>query len=175
MRAFFASHRSRQLAIATVPLVLLGFSYRSQAESDRAQYLPIGAKVQIGEHQLKLEVAATPEQQARGLMFRPRLADNRGMLFPFPQARPVSFWMFNTPEPLDMIFLYQGEIRAIIAEAPPCLNLPCPSYGPALVPIDAVLELRAGRSQELGLKRGDRLEVRYLQPLNQPVSPPGEY
>lgn len=60
-------------------------------------------------------------------------------------------------------------MRAIVREVPPCLAMPCPSYGPALVPIDAVIELRAGRSQELGLNRGDRLNVQFLQPVGQTV------
>lgn len=173
MRAFWNQHWLQRLAIAVVPVSLLGLSCRGQAASDRAQYLPIGAEVTIDGQRIQLEVAMTPAQQARGLMFRPRLPDNRGMLFPFPQARPVSFWMFNTPEPLDMVFLYQGEIRAIVQEARPCLSLPCPSYGPALVPIDTVLELRAGRSRELGLQKGDRLEVRFLQPSDPAVRNPG--
>ncbi|BAD78340.1 hypothetical protein syc0150_c [Synechococcus elongatus PCC 6301] len=169
MLVFLEQRWLQRLAIAVIPLSILGLSCRGQAESDRAQYLPIGAEVKIGGQRLEVEVAATPAQQARGLMFRPRLADNRGMIFPFSQARPVSFWMFNTPEPLDMIFLYQGEVRAIVREVPPCLAMPCPSYGPALVPIDAVIELRAGRSQELGLNRGDRLNVQFLQPVGQTV------
>lgn len=171
MQVFWDQYGRSTLAIAIAPLSLLVLSCRSHASSDRAQYLPIGANVQIGDQQIELEVAATPEQQSRGLMFRPQLPDNRGMIFPFPQPRPASFWMFNTPEPLDMLFLYQGRIRAIVTEAKPCPELPCPSYGPALVPIDAVIELRAGRSRELGLKTGDRLEVRFLEPAGQ-TSPP---
>lgn len=166
MLAFLEPRWLQRLAIALIPFSVLGVSDRGQAESDRAQYLPIGAEVTVQGQRLALEVAKTPAQQALGLMFRPRLADNRGMIFPFSPARPVSFWMFNTPEPLDMIFLYQGEIRAIASQVPPCRTMPCPSYGPSLVPIDAVIELRAGRSQELGLKKGDRLNVRFLQPVS---------
>ncbi len=43
------------------------------------------------------ELAATPEQRAKGLMFRTELADDHGMLFDFEQTRSVSMWMKNTP------------------------------------------------------------------------------
>lgn len=95
-------------------------------------------------------------------MYRSSLADNRGMLFPFNPARPVSFWMKNCLIPLDIIFIRLGRVVAIAAEAPPCAADPCPFYNSGK-PVDQVIELRAGRAAELGLKPGDRVEVQYLQ------------
>jgi uncharacterized membrane protein (UPF0127 family) len=90
------------------------------------------------------------------------------MIFLFQPARPVQFWMWQTPAALDILFLRQGQVKAIYAAVPPCFAQPCPTYGPALQPIDAVLELRAGRARELGLKPGDRLS---LEPLPRPLPP----
>lgn len=122
------------------------------------QQLPIEARTTIGTQEILLEVARTPEQQAIGLMFRRSLAPGRGMLFPFGQARLARFWMKNTLIPLDMVFLREGRVVAIEANVPPCREDPCPSYGPNLW-VDAVLELPAGRSAQLGLKVGDRLAI----------------
>jgi uncharacterized membrane protein (UPF0127 family) len=122
------------------------------------QQLPIEARTTIGAQEILLEVARTPEQQAIGLMFRRSLAPGRGMLFPFEQARLARFWMKNTLIPLDMVFLREGRVVAIEANVPPCREDPCPSYGPNLW-VDAVLELPAGRSAQLGLKVGDRLAI----------------
>ncbi|NRB08617.1 MAG: DUF192 domain-containing protein [Richelia sp.] len=130
--------------------------------SQMGQKLPISAIANFpGEQKIKLEVARTPEQKAMGLMSRPALADDRGMLFPFSPPQPVSFWMKNVPVPLDMVFIYQDTIKAIAASVPPCKNAPCPGYGPN-TPINSVIELRAGRAAELGLKEGDKVAIDYL-------------
>ncbi|MGL5064591.1 MAG: DUF192 domain-containing protein, partial [Microcoleus sp.] len=125
------------------------------------QMLPVTAKASMADRQIELEVAKTPEQQAMGLMYRTSLPDNRGMLFEFQPPRPVSFWMKNCKISLDMIFLKDGIVKAIQAEAPPCTAEPCPTYGPN-TPVDAVIELRGGRAAELGLKTGDRIQVEFL-------------
>ncbi|WP_234996643.1 DUF192 domain-containing protein [Planktothrix sp. PCC 11201] len=125
------------------------------------QMLPITAKAKIGGELIQLEVAKTPQQQALGLMYRTDLADDRGMLFPFAQPRVVGFWMKNCKIPLDMIFLRGDVVKAIQVNALPCEQEPCPTYGPD-VPVDRVIELRGGRSQELGLKVGDRIPINFL-------------
>jgi len=89
-----------------------------------------------------------------GLMYRPALPDDRGMLFPMLPPRPVAFWMKNVPVALDMVFLYQGRVIAIVPQVPGCRVDPCPNYGPP-GKVDQVLELRSGRAAEVGLKVGD--------------------
>jgi hypothetical protein len=134
---------------------------------DPAQYLPIAATVNIAGREIQLEVAATAQQQAQGLMFRPPLPDDRGMLFPFTPARPVAFWMKNTPSPLDMIFLLNGQVQAIARNATMCVSDPCPIYPEGGVMADNVIEVRAGLTQELGLKEGDQVMIKFLLPKNQ--------
>jgi len=56
----------------------------------------------------KVELAVTPEEQARGLMFRERLNEDAGMLFIFGGDDLQSFWMRNTLIPLDIIFVNSG-------------------------------------------------------------------
>ncbi|OLP15744.1 hypothetical protein BST81_24815 [Leptolyngbya sp. 'hensonii'] len=131
---------------------------------NQGQSLPITARITIAGQTIDLEVARTFQEQATGLMFRTTLADNRGMLFPFHPPRSVSFWMKNTLIPLDMVFLRQGRVQFISQNVPPCQADPCPAYGPDRnLEIDQVIELRAGRTQELGLKVGDRLPVQFLK------------
>jgi uncharacterized protein len=100
----------------------------------------------------KVENAADPEQQARGLMFRTSLADDAGMIFPFALPRPASFWMKNTVIPLDIIFIdTNGRIESIAENTVPYSLDPVKSQGDA----KAVLELRGGLTKELGIKAGD--------------------
>jgi uncharacterized membrane protein (UPF0127 family) len=105
-------------------------------------------------HELTVEVAMTPEQQAQGLMFREKLGPNEGMIFPFPSPRPASFWMKNTLIPLDMIFIRpDGTIGRIVENTVPHSLEPVAFNEPTA----AVLELAGGRSVQLGLKVGDRV------------------
>jgi uncharacterized protein len=103
-------------------------------------------------HSFIVEVAATGQEQQRGLMFRTELADNRGMIFPFRDVRMASFWMKNTVIPLDIIFIRaDGTIENIEADTIPYSLQPVESTGP----VGAVLELRAGLTAELGIAAGD--------------------
>ena len=107
----------------------------------------------------------TPEQQAIGQMFRESLADDRGMLFPFPIERKARFWMKNVPISLDMIFLNGDRIVGIAANVPPCQSEPCPVYGPEAL-VNGVLELRGGRAEELGITIDDRVSIQLLDSLS---------
>lgn len=113
----------------------------ASSPSNQGQMLPIAAQAQMAGQRILLEVTRTPQEQAMGLMYRTALADDRGMLFSFASPRPVSFWMMNVKIPLDMVFLRNGEVKAIAADVPPCTTSPCPTYGPADA-IDQVIELR---------------------------------
>lgn len=102
----------------------------------------------------RVELADTQEAQARGLMFREKLGDFEGMIFPSDVAQPRSFWMKNTPLSLDIIFVgADGRILNIAANTEPYSTASVSSNGPA----GAVLELRAGRAAALGIVAGDRV------------------
>lgn len=127
----------------------------------KAQTLPITAQAKIGDTVINLEVARTIPEQSKGLMYRPELPPDRGMLFPFNPPQPVSFWMKNCLIALDMIFLRQGEVIGITDNVPPCEIEPCPVY-PSPGPVDAVLEIGAGQAAVLGLQVGDRIQIKPL-------------
>lgn len=135
----------------------------SSSPTNAGQMLPISAQAEIKGKRIMLEVARTPQQQQMGLMYRTSLPDDRGMLFSFDPPQPASFWMKNTLIELDMIFLQNGQVKAIAANVPPCTTTRCPSYGPPpQILIDQVIELRGGRAAELGLKVGDRIAIDFL-------------
>lgn len=133
-----------------------------EAASSLAQQLPLTAMITINGTTINLEVANTPVQQAIGLMHRTSLRDDQGMLFPFTPPRPVNFWMRNVEINLDMLFIRDGKIVAVEADVPPCRTAICPQYGPPRVPVDYVLELRGGRTAELGAEIGDPIVITEL-------------
>lgn len=103
----------------------------------------------------EVEIAATPEKQALGLMFRQNMADDHGMLFIFPGEAMRSFWMKNTRIPLDiMYFSADLKLVSMSRNTPPCRTETCPAY-PSKGPARYVLELNAGKAEELGLVEGD--------------------
>jgi uncharacterized membrane protein (UPF0127 family)/multidrug resistance efflux pump len=104
------------------------------------------------------ELATTAESRTRGLMERATLPANRGMLFLFETAQPLSFWMFNTLIPLDIIFAdAQRRITTIHAAVPPCQpSKSCPSYASDGV-AQVVLEVNAGTAAKAGIAVGDEL------------------
>ena len=64
---------------------------------------------------VRVEVARTMEQRTRGLMFRERLDADAGMIFLFENDDDHTFWMKNTPLPLDMIFITKDLVVAGVA------------------------------------------------------------
>lgn len=151
-------------AVSLSPTAMSTSPSLAQGNSDRflGQYLPVLAQVQLGDALIQLEVTRNGQEQALGLMYRPFLEDDRGMLFEFSPARPVSFWMKNVVISLDMLFVQNGRLIAIAAEVPPCRSIPCPTYGPDGA-VDQVIELRGGRAAELGLKPGDPVVIQWLE------------
>ena len=106
-------------------------------------------------HKFTIEIADTPELRAKGLMFVQNLAPNSGMLFDFKTEQQVAFWMQNTFIPLDIIFIAaNGEIKNIHVNARPQDPTAIPSDGP----VRFVLEIPGGRTLELGIAKGDKLE-----------------
>lgn len=125
------------------------------APDDKAQSglqrVPLTITGASGTHRFTVDVAATPEQQERGLMFVRSLAPDKGMIFPYDPPQPVAFWMRNTLIPLDIIFIRSDGRIARIANARPLDETPLPSGEP----VAAVLEIAGGRAAELGIREGD--------------------
>ena len=106
---------------------------------------------------VKVEVAANDELRAQGLMYRDHLAEDRGMIFVFPQSGEYAFWMKNTIIPLDMIWIDEGKKVVHIAhDVPPCQADPCPSYPPN-ANAKYVLELGGGVAAKHHMANGDVL------------------
>jgi uncharacterized membrane protein (UPF0127 family) len=116
-----------------------------------------------GAHDFWVEIADEEPERQRGLMFRPPLEADRGMLFTWPgePAREQSFWMRNTPSSLDIVYIDPtGRIVSIASHTTPQSEAPIPSNGPS----NGVLELRAGRAEEIGAKPGDVVRHPYFKP-----------
>jgi len=102
---------------------------------------------------VQVEVAETPEQRARGLMFRKKLAAHEGMLFIFNREEVQSFWMRNTYIPLDMIFISKKMyVVGVVENAEPMTETSRRVDAPSTF----VLEVRGGFAKAQGIAEGTR-------------------
>jgi uncharacterized protein len=114
-----------------------------------------------GTHDFHIEIAKDDVSRAQGLMNRPFLPADRGMLFEFDREAPVSFWMKNTYIPLDMIFISRaGVVTNIVEKAEPLSERVIPSGPPCL----GVLELNGGAAASIGLRVGDTVRHPFFKP-----------
>jgi hypothetical protein len=119
---------------------------------------------QIGNNKIKLEVASTPAQIQRGLMYRTAMPEDNGMVFIFRPARGVRFWMAHCFIPLDMLMIKDGKIVKIFENVPPQRDLPedqCPTYPSAKEPevtVSEVVEVNGGYAKRHGIKEGDQVK-----------------
>ena len=105
-------------------------------------------------HEFMVEMALTPDQQTVGLMFRPSVPADGGMLFDWGAPRDSAMWMRNTISSLDMVFINaDGTIRRIAERTVPLSLATIESRGP----VRATLELAAGTAQRLNIRVGDKV------------------
>lgn len=114
-----------------------------------------------GQVRIRAEIAETSAQRAHGLMERPSLPPEQGMLFMYvePQDEESGFWMYRTRIPLDIAFLDEdGTILTILAMEP-CPDVDprgCRTYPPG-VPYHSALEVNRGWFAQRGVGVGDRV------------------
>jgi uncharacterized membrane protein (UPF0127 family) len=124
-----------------------------------------GPRVHIEGHdgktvQVAVEIVSTPETQRRGLMWRTELAADHGMLFVFGDDAPRSFWMKNTPLPLDIIFIdSEARVVSVAEDTVPYSLASVRSTGPARY----VLEVNSGFSRRHAITPGSRVTLPPLQ------------
>lgn len=114
-------------------------------------------------HEFNVEMALTPDQQTVGLMNRPSVPADGGMLFDWGRPRESSMWMKNTISSLDMVFINaDGTIRSIGERTVPLSLATVQSRGP----VRATLELAAGTTERLGIRVGDTVKQRIFGNAN---------
>jgi len=148
------------LALATLSLSACTASDgAASATKEAVRTIPLTITSSNGGHDFVVEVAKTAAEQERGLMYRTNIPKDGGMIFaPYPPEggapREATFWMKNTPSPLDIIFIRaDGTIAHIAENAVPFSEDKIPSGEP----IAAVLELNGGRAAELGIAEDDKV------------------
>ena len=112
------------------------------------------------EARVRVELARTPEETQRGLMYREKLDPDAGMLFLFPEERPQAFWMKNTFVPLDMIFIrHDRTVLGVVENAEPLTTSSRQVPGAS----QYVLEVVGGWAQGHGVGPGTPVEFVHVE------------
>jgi len=119
-----------------------------------------GGTVTLRQSSFMAEVAVTPQETSKGLMYRQSLAKDRCMFFVYGEDGYHSVWMKNCLIALDVVWIdAEGRVVEFAEHIPPCSPMrgeDCPTYG-GTVPARHFIEFSAGTFKRLGLKKGDRL------------------
>ncbi|HEX9265494.1 MAG TPA: DUF192 domain-containing protein [Candidatus Binatia bacterium] len=137
-----------------VCVVVLGFTMLQGLTACRADPNVAISTRQGREVVFQVEIADSPAKRELGLQYRRDLAPDRGMIFLFPAETEQTFWMKNTPIPLDMIFIdHERKIVGIVEQTVP-FSLDARSVGK---PSQFVLEINGGLTKRYGIQAGDRV------------------
>jgi uncharacterized protein len=138
-----------RLAIAA----LMAFSALAVRAQEAPQMnLPV-VQLQAGMHNIRAQVAATPDQRATGLMHRREMPQHEGMLFVFERPSVQCFWMKNTLLPLSIAFVADdGTVVNVREMKPQSLDSQCSDK-----PVRYVLEMNQGWFAKRGVKAGFKL------------------
>ena len=105
---------------------------------------------------LEVDIVYTPSKIEKGLMFRKRLNQDKGMLFVMPDYKTIHFWMKNTYIPLDILFI-KGDTVVDIKENTTPLSL---TKIKSSKPYTMAIEVNAGYCKKNNVKVGDKFHIK---------------
>ena len=141
-------NRKKILSMLVVVVLVGGGCAGSSTLGSNKIETPSGDKIEV-------EVAKTLNEQAKGLSGREEVGE--GMVFCFDKAEQREFWMLGMMVPIDMIWIYEGEVMSISDNVPLQENNAITRRN-SVKQVDAVLEVGAGMAAELGIEEGSVLE-----------------
>lgn len=111
--------------------------------------------IQLGSQRFIVEIAKDEPTRRTGLMNRPSMPPDHGMIFVFPVQQPLGFWMDNTLIPLDIIYLdREGRVVSIHSMQPLDLRKVA-----SAAPAKYAIELNHGAAARTGLRPGDPVQI----------------
>ena len=145
--------RLARVVAATVLAVFAAAPVAAACPNAGLATMPVVLVTAKGRYRYVLDVAASGDEQQCGLMYRKAMPRGVGMVFPFDRPRSASFWMENTPLPLDLIFVGPDNRVLSVSSGEPFSRAMIDSGGLTA----AVIELNAGEAKRIGLQAGDKV------------------
>ncbi len=120
---------------------------------------PTYRQIKIGNHYFWVKIAQTHQARQQGLAGKKQLGENEGMLFVFKEKQCPSFWMKGMLFPLDFIWLAGNKVVDLNENVPPSKTDAEISYYQPSIPVDKVLEVKAGSIKKYGIKIGQSFKI----------------
>ncbi len=150
------------LALAGL-LTVTGCEGGGGADSTQAEPAVLPAStffpIKLGEVTARLQLALTMPEMQRGLMGRTDLGENDGMIFIYAEPQQMSFWMRNTPTPLDIGFF---DAAGVLREVYPLYAYDETPVQSRSIALKYGVEMPQGWYRAHGVKSGDRLDLSAL-------------
>lgn len=143
------------LAVAVLVSCEESKSKTAAANKTAVDFFPI----RVGSKVVRMQLAVLQDEMERGLMGRRDLERDEGMLFVYARPQRLSFWMRNTPTPLDIGFFDSSGMLEEIYPMQPFDETPIPSRSTLLL---FALEMKQGWYHESGIKPGAQLDLKAL-------------
>lgn len=146
------------LFVIVIGLIILGGFFilrdkNSFLSNNVSQVLPV---IKVNNVSIDVELANTPEEQARGLSGKTILPKNQGMLFLYNEPGFYSFWMKDMRFSIDIIWINRNYKIVDITKNIPPESFPN-NFRPSL-PAQYVLEVNAGFVDKNNISIDDRVD-----------------
>jgi len=153
-----------KISILIIVAIFFGILFWSIASEDLNQsasfyYKKLLGKtieIEINNTAFEVEIARSTSEKRKGLSKRDKLGEKKGMLFINEEEDLYSFWMKDVRFPLDIIWIKGNKIVGLEKKVPVENNSDYQKYLPP-EPVDKILELKGGISQNYNIKKGDKI------------------
>jgi uncharacterized membrane protein (UPF0127 family) len=113
-------------------------------------------EIRVGDQVVRMQIAVSVEEMQRGLMERRDLGPNDGMLFVYKSPQQMSFWMRNTPTPLDIGFF---NVEGVLEEVYPLHPFDETTVQSRSKSLRFALEMNQGWYRERAVRPGARIDM----------------
>jgi uncharacterized membrane protein (UPF0127 family) len=146
------------MRLAFLLLLLAVACGQAEEASDPSPSPALSIRTDDGTVSLEVQVADTPAERRTGLMGRESLSPYDGMVFLWEEPVVSTFWMKDTLIPLSIAFWDEGGRIISILDMAPCIEDPCPTFGPDQ-PFVGAVEVDRGAFERHGVVLGDTVEL----------------
>jgi len=139
---------------------LTGCSKKQEQEKAKvyktvSEYFPI----KVGDRIVQMQLAVLPLEMQQGLMGRRDLGPDQGMIFIYQQPDRMSFYMRNTPTPLDIGYF---DAKGLLCEVYPMHPYDEKTVSSRSHVVQFALEMNQGWYKKNGVKTGAQLDLKAL-------------